>query len=439
MSDAPKLYVTLQDIADIAKVGRSAVGNWRKRHPDFPLPNSSDRFDLDEVERWLIARGKISERAPRDFMLWQLADELRGRASPSQTWRFVIASLVYLEACERSERAHADPQRAVIVSEEHTWALVRHTPDAELSSGLLAAVRSVEAANPQLEGVIAPGLDLARHLDPSVVRSLLDALEEATADPTTSRVALFEEAVNRGRDADRFTGEFSTPDDVTELMARLGGQPLGTIFDPAVGEGGLLLTAALRADLNGGKRSRLVGFELNEDVTRVTRARFFLYEFDVELHHVDAFRVPADGLPEAALALVDPPLGQMDWGDADIYLDRRWTHGVPPPKRADLAWLQLAVASLAPGGRAVVTTSPTALSAGGREAAIRSSLLASGLVIAVILCPAGFARTPRAPSLSGFFAHPARLPRNRSCSLTLDNLARRGVRCTPWVRTTSNE
>src|SRR4051812_42454664 len=96
------VFVTINDIAEIAGVGRSAVANWRKRHPDFPLPNASERFDLEEVERWLIERGKIAGRAPRSFILWRLADALRNLAKPTDVMRFVLASLVYLEACDRA-------------------------------------------------------------------------------------------------------------------------------------------------------------------------------------------------------------------------------------------------------------------------------------------------------------------------------------------------
>jgi len=133
---------------------------------------------------------------------------------------------------------------------------------------------------------------------------------------------------------------------------------------------------------------RLVGFERNVEVMNVSRARFFLYEVEAELINVDAFRARPDDLPGADVVLLDPPLGVSDWGDADIYLDQRWSYGVPPPKNSDLAWVQLAVQSLGVHGRGVVATTPGALSRGGREAEIRSALLAAGCVSAVVMLPA---------------------------------------------------
>src|SRR5689334_5972531 len=94
--------VGIPQIAEIANVGRSAVGNWRKHHPDFPAPKvqapSGALFDLREVEDWLIEQGKISERAPASARLWGIADATRGVWTSDEFARFSAAFLVYLEA-----------------------------------------------------------------------------------------------------------------------------------------------------------------------------------------------------------------------------------------------------------------------------------------------------------------------------------------------------
>ncbi|NMH99929.1 N-6 DNA methylase [Pseudonocardia acidicola] len=54
--------VNAGDIARLGGVGRAAVSNWRRRHPDFPQPvggtASSPRFSLRDVEDWLRRNGK---------------------------------------------------------------------------------------------------------------------------------------------------------------------------------------------------------------------------------------------------------------------------------------------------------------------------------------------------------------------------------------------
>jgi SAM-dependent methyltransferase len=61
--------VTAADIARIAGVGRAAVSNWRRRHPDFPAPvggpATSPIFDWQEVEAWLAANGRSASRPTR--------------------------------------------------------------------------------------------------------------------------------------------------------------------------------------------------------------------------------------------------------------------------------------------------------------------------------------------------------------------------------------
>lgn len=72
--------VTAADIARLAGVGRAAVSNWRRRHPDFPQPvggtATSPQFALHEVEAWLRAQGKLRQVPPAE-RAWQ---QIRSRA-----------------------------------------------------------------------------------------------------------------------------------------------------------------------------------------------------------------------------------------------------------------------------------------------------------------------------------------------------------------------
>ncbi|MFB9236301.1 N-6 DNA methylase [Plantactinospora siamensis] len=69
--------VTAADIARLAGVGRAAVSNWRKRHPDFPAPvggtANSPEFELTQVEGWLREQGKLPEASAADRLARRLA------------------------------------------------------------------------------------------------------------------------------------------------------------------------------------------------------------------------------------------------------------------------------------------------------------------------------------------------------------------------------
>ncbi|MFE9774977.1 N-6 DNA methylase [Streptomyces sp. NPDC005931] len=74
--------VTAAGIARLAGVGRAAVSNWRRRHPDFPKPvggtETSPSFALAEVEAWLRRHGKLAEVPLRERVWQQLVGHPEG-------------------------------------------------------------------------------------------------------------------------------------------------------------------------------------------------------------------------------------------------------------------------------------------------------------------------------------------------------------------------
>ncbi|TWH20360.1 N-6 DNA methylase [Prauserella rugosa] len=94
MSDGT--LVTAAEIARLAGVGRAAVSNWRKRHPDFPEPvvgaRGTPTFRLDEVQRWLRAHGKPAGLSPGD-VVWQALDAGRGDTATVELAADVAAHL----------------------------------------------------------------------------------------------------------------------------------------------------------------------------------------------------------------------------------------------------------------------------------------------------------------------------------------------------------
>ena len=388
MSDATaRTTVDIRQIAQIAKVGRSAVGNWRKRHADFPLPDSSGRFDLDEVERWLIENGKIDSSVPAEFALWSQIDSLRSYGLPAgEITDLLVSALVYLEACDASHDLSSQQVTEVTVNEGYQWTQLRQHQEVELGDELSRAARAIEQANPMLEGLLVGGLSVASSLPNDQLVSLLDGFQ-ATTEDATPRVSLFNRVLQRATTLDRFRGKHSTPADIRKLMVQLAGRGAKTVCDPACGEGGLLSTAALRFQRSGSQAFKLVGYEIDERSLRIARSRLFLQGVEADLYEIDTFQVPQESLPKADVVLLDTPLGQKDWGNADIYKDDRWSFGLPPRFSADLAWMQLAVQCLSDSGVAVVGTSSRTAHQGGSVARIRQSLLESGVIRAVIQLP----------------------------------------------------
>jgi type I restriction enzyme M protein len=406
---ARAVLVGIPEIAKIADVGPSAVGNWRKRHSNFPKPKvqapSGALFDLSEVETWLIENGKITTRVPAAVRLRALTDAARAVWQPDLVSQFSVACLVYLEASARAEGlADVAPDQTADVPPEFAWSRVREVTEAvEFRRELLAAAHALEELNPDLRGLLLPAFEQVPARDGAIARNIALALDDAT-DDVTPRFALLEEAApwygaaretSRGRlsrealadrtEADRFSTGRSTPDDLAYLLVQLVDADGGVIFDAAAGECGTLLFAALwRATDN---ESALVGVEISDDVWRVARSRCYLYEVDADIRRGNALTMDLTELPRADCVVLDPPYGIRDWGNAEIYLNRRWRFGPPPPKNADYAWLQIAANQLKVHGRAAVVLPAGSLHRGGQEAEIRHAMLDAGVIEGVILLP----------------------------------------------------
>ena len=383
--------VGIPQIAEIANVGRSAVGNWRKRHSDFPAAKvqtpSGALFDLREVEDWLIEQGKISQRAPASARLWGLADAARGLWKPDEFVTFSVSCLVYMEACARaqhrdsSERALPQPH----IPAGAAWSDIRARPPQEFLRALTEGARAVEASNPELQGLLDPRL---RELDPSGASRLAYQVAmtlDAATDDVSTRFVLFEGLVDLEA-LDRFSGEFSTPGDVSRLVSRLADFRGGTIVDPAVGEGDLLLRAAFQ-DPESTVDAQVLGIDINADTCRRARSRFYLYGRDAEIRNENALIADPESLPLADTLVLDPPYGLGNWASAELYVDPRWQFGPPPPSSADFAWLQLAARRLKPTGRAAVLMGTGSLTRTGREGAIRRAMVGAGVVEAVVVLP----------------------------------------------------
>ncbi len=379
--------VGIAEIAEIAGVQRTAVSNWRKRNLDFPVPvvdtPSGLLFDLGEVERWLIEKGKIAQRVPIAPILWRVLDAIRGDLSVPDHARFISSALVYLEVSDRISVG-----RLPDLDLRFAWAEIRETGLDEAVIALRDAATQIEAKYPKVRGLILDGLFPHPHPTPHSVVQALDLLDRVTRDDEVPRFDLFEQIRDRIRERDRFSEEWATPHSLEFLLARLT-TTAESIFDPACGEGGVLLMAGL---IDGRSVSPSIhGWDLNQAACQLARTRFFLYDVDAEIDSRDSLRERS--FPTGIEAVVlDPPYGMQKWGDATTYMSDRWRFGAPSPNSADMAWLQLAIEPLAREGRAFVILPWSSLYRGGRDEEIRNEMLSAHVVDALVVLPARLRR-----------------------------------------------
>ena len=192
-------------------------------------------------------------------------------------------------------------------------------------------------------------------------------------------------------------GEFFTPQEVSELLARItvvGKKSVNKVYDPACGSGSLLLKFA--KVLGKDKvRQGFFGQEINLTTYNLARINMFLHDINYEkfdIAHGDTLTDPQHWDDEPFEAIVSNPPYSIRWdGDANPLLinDPRFAPaGVLAPKsKADLAFTMHMLSWLAVNGTAAIVEFPGVLYRGGAEQKIRKYLIDNNFVDTVIQLP----------------------------------------------------
>ncbi len=193
-------------------------------------------------------------------------------------------------------------------------------------------------------------------------------------------------------------GEFFTPQEVSELLARIvthGKREIRKAYDPACGSGSLLLQVA--KVLGKDKvRSGFYGQEINKTTHNLCRINMFLHDINYEKFDIaygDTLLDPKHWDDEPFDAIVSNPPYSIKWeGDDNPVLinDPRFSPaGVLAPKsKADLAFTMHMLHWLSTDGTAAIVEFPGVLYRGGAEQKIRAWLIDNNYVDTVIQLPA---------------------------------------------------
>lgn len=193
-------------------------------------------------------------------------------------------------------------------------------------------------------------------------------------------------------------GEFFTPQEVSELLARIttvGKKSVNKVYDPACGSGSLLLKFAKIL----GKENVRIGFfgqEINLTTYNLCRINMFLHDINYnhfDIAHGDTLTDPKHWDDEPFDAIVSNPPYSIRWeGDSNPLLinDPRFAPaGVLAPKsKADLAFTMHMLSWLSTSGTAAIVEYPGILYRGGTEQKIRKYLVDNNYVDTVIQLPA---------------------------------------------------
>jgi type I restriction enzyme M protein len=192
-------------------------------------------------------------------------------------------------------------------------------------------------------------------------------------------------------------GEFFTPQEVSELLARItvaGKKQVNKVYDPACGSGSMLLKFAKVLGKEN-VRQGFFGQEINITTYNLCRINMFLHDVNYEkfdIAHGDTLTDPKHWDDEPFDAIVSNPPYSIRWdGDANPLLinDPRFSPaGVLAPKsKADLAFTMHMLSWLSTSGTAAIVEFPGVLYRGGAEQKIRKYLIDNNYIDTVIQLP----------------------------------------------------
>ncbi|BFL98725.1 type I restriction-modification system subunit M [Cutibacterium avidum] len=390
---------------------------------------------------------KVSEdqRAELHKTIWRIANDLRGSVDGWDFKTYVLGTLFYRFISENltayineQERAAGDAdfdyanfsdEMAVygmqstveekgfyiFPSELFCNVRARAAQDVNLNETLERVFKNIEGSalgtesEDDLKGLFAD-FDLNSNKLGSTVAQrnaklvkLLDAVGEMPlGDFADNTIDLFGDAYEYlmamyASQAGKSGGEYYTPQEVSELLARItvvGKTEVNKVYDPACGSGGLLLKFAKVLGKEN-VRQGFFGQEINLTTYNLARINMFLHDINYEkfnLAHGDTLIDPAHWDDEPFEAIVSNPPYSIKWaGDSNPLLinDERYAPaGVLAPKsKADLAFTMHMLSWLAPNGTAAIVEFPGVLYRGGAEQKIRKYLVDNNFVDAVIQLP----------------------------------------------------
>ena len=393
----------------------------------------------------MVDTKKEQERSALYSTIWRIANDMRGSVDGWDFKHYVLGILFYRFISEnlssyinKKEKEAGEPNfnyaalrdndaeraRDLILEEKGFFirpselfenVRMRAADDTNLNEMLETVFKNIEASaqgtdnESHMKGLF-DDLDVNnKKLGTSVVRrnqklvkllNAIDALPIGNYDDNS--IDLFGDAYEYlmtmyAANAGKSGGEFFTPQEVSELLARItvvGKKEVKKVYDPACGSGSLLLKFAKVL----GKESVRNGFfgqEINITTYNLCRINMFLHDINYEqfdIAHGDTLIDPHHGDDELFEAIVSNPPYSIKWAGGDDPLlindDRFTPAGVLAPKsKADLAFVMHALSRLATSGTAAIVSFPGAMYRRGAEQKIRKYLVDNNYVDAVIQLP----------------------------------------------------
>jgi type I restriction enzyme M protein len=315
--------------------------------------------------------------------------------------------------------------------EEPVWSVIRKLSD-KIGERLTAHLRAIADENALLKGII-DRVDFnatthgVRDLDDSRLSNLIERVSEkrlGLEDVEPDIIGRSYEYLIRkfAEGGGQSAGEFYTPGEVGEIMARImAPEPGMTCYDPTCGSAGLLIKCELllesasyyKFDKTGKSAPlKLYGQESEPTTWAMANMNMIIHDMEGQIEIGDTFRHPkfrkGNRLQTFDRVVANPMWNQPEFTEKDYDADElgRFPKGAGfPGNKADWGWVQHILASLNETGRAAIVLDTGAASRGSgnaninKEKEVRSWFIEQDLIEGVIYLPENLFYNTTAPGV----------------------------------------
>ena len=378
--------------------------------------------------------GKASatvSQAEINGILWKACDTFRGAVDPSEYKNYILVMLfvkyisdVWQDHYAKLVEEYGDPksntarerierrlkrERFVLPAHCTFDSLYEQRNAANIGEVINTVLDEIEDSNKEkLEGVFRnidfnseASLGQTKERN-NRLKSLLEDFSDPRLDLRPSRVGnmdvignAYEYLIGKfAAGAGKKAGEFYTPPEVSQLIARLvDPQPGERICDPACGSGSLLIKCGNQV---GSKDFSLWGQENIGATWALAKMNMFLHGMDnARIEWGDTIRNPKllsdDRLMKFEVVVANPPFSLDKWGADEAGADHynRFHRGIPPKSKGDFAFILHMIETITEtSGRVGVVVPHGVLFRSSTEGKIRQQLIEENLLDAVIGLPA---------------------------------------------------
>jgi type I restriction enzyme M protein len=407
------------------------------------------------------AFGETLGRGDIDALLKRAADLIRTRVD----YKFILILLflkrisdkwemefdeAYKEALadalsEEEARAEAkrDEYHLFNLPEEFLWENLRKDVSG-LTERFSRALKVIAERNPELKDVV-DSVDFVQFAgsreNAEILRQLVELFSERKLQHVSADILgdAYEWILRYFAPTKAKEGEIYTPREVIKLLIEiLDPKPMESVYDPACGSAGMLISAYKHVEEKHGKEEAgklfLYGQEANQNILALAKMNMYIHDIrDAHLEFGDTFLYPkfkeGEGLRRFDVVVANPPWNQDGYDEEVLkkgeFWRQRFGFGFVPRQSADWAWIQHMIASAKDdGSRVGIVIDNGCLFRGGKERAVRSAVLSekNDLVECVVLLPEKLFYNTGAPgAIIVFNKHK---PAERKCKVLFVNASK---------------